>query len=430
MKKKGKLFLSLCTLLFSLGVMCFGVYSAVQVQFNVNGSINYIAPDIWAEFNTEIYSSAGLGSTEAIDSRAQELKQNGIGNIDLPLAKDENGRAYSYTYRTSEGTPNSTFNNISLDFSNCGVYFVVINIKPTEIEQGSLIVATITNDTSGTNIYTSQTDGVLTFTQAKIGQNIVIAIALNDSSIQASATINCNVSLETITDPKLATTFSDGAYTITGIGTLTDTELTIDTLSYDDGVNGSAPIIAVADNAFENNTNITSVTFSGTQSGQAFNIGASAFKNCTALQSVVIPENIVNIGASAFEGCTSLASLTFDGAGPEYPSKSNLKSIQSRAFYGCTSLTDIVFPINDGMTIYPNAFAGAGLTSAGNIGGGTRTICWTVNGESFAIMPLSSSISNVTTLTIAKRLTGVEGNYINYSWSSTVVSADNIGSTN
>ena len=293
--KKGKLFLSIVALVFSLGVMCFGVYSAVQVQFNVSGNIKYTAPDIWAEFNTVIYSYPTITNKEA-ESMANTLKKQGIGNIDLPLAKDSNGEAYAYTYRTSQGSEAATFRGIDLNFSNCGVYFVVIEVKPTLIEQGTTIQATISNDTTGTNIYTSETSNALIFTKANAGQNVVIAIGLSDTSISASATIDCKITLKTITEPRLETTYAEGeGYTITGIGTITDTELTIDTTTYSDGVNDPAPIVAVAEGAFANNTNITSVKFSGEKDGQAFNIGANAFKYCTALQSVTFPKNIVTI---------------------------------------------------------------------------------------------------------------------------------------
>ena len=39
-------------------------------------------------------------------------------------------------------------------------------------------------------------------------------------------------------------------------------------------------------------------------------IGDSAFKGCTSLKSITIPEGVTSIGGSAFEGCTSLKSIT------------------------------------------------------------------------------------------------------------------------
>ena len=407
--KKGKLFLSLVALVFSLGVMCFGVYSAVQVQFNVSGNIEYTAPDIWAEFNTVIYSYPTITNTEA-ESMANTLKTQGIGNIDLPLAKDSNGEAYAYTYRTSQGSEAATFRGIDLNFSNCGVYFVVIEVKPTLIEQGTTILATISNDTTGTNIYTSETNNALIFTQANVGQNVVIAIGLSDTSISASATIDLKITLETITEPRFETTYADGGYTITGIGTITDTELTIDTTTYSDGVNGNAPIVAVAEGAFENNSTLQSVTFTGESTDQDFVIGANAFKNCTALTSVTISKNTTTIGASAFEGCTSLNNLDIECYDTSsYWDDSKLRTIESRAFYGCTLLTFInPFPLIDGIIIKAQAFLNSGLLYLNSCDGWAYSAVWTVNGHEIN----SQFNENL----IGKRLSGIESGYTDYDW--------------
>ncbi len=58
-------------------------------------------------------------------------------------------------------------------------------------------------------------------------------------------------------------------------------------------------------------------------------VGASAFRNQTALQKVAVGLNVKVIGGNAFRGCTKLASVT---------GCSNLKTIGSYAFYGCTAL--------------------------------------------------------------------------------------------
>lgn len=61
--KTTKLFFSFVTLLFSLCVICFGVYSAVSVQFSVSGSINYEVPSVCVtnvKFDGETISTSKL----------------------------------------------------------------------------------------------------------------------------------------------------------------------------------------------------------------------------------------------------------------------------------------------------------------------------------------------------------------------------------
>ena len=80
----------------------------------------------------------------------------------------------------------------------------------------------------------------------------------------------------------------------------------------------------------------------------------SAFKGCSSLTAIKIPDSVTSIGRSAFEGCSSLTSITIpDG----------VTSIGDSAFSGCSSLTSITIP--DSVTsIDYSAFSGcSSLTS-------------------------------------------------------------------
>ena len=63
--KKGKLFLSLVALIFSLGVMCFGVYSAASVQYTIGGNVYYEVPTPSVRI-TKITSGNTILSTNSI----------------------------------------------------------------------------------------------------------------------------------------------------------------------------------------------------------------------------------------------------------------------------------------------------------------------------------------------------------------------------
>ena len=61
-------------------------------------------------------------------------------------------------------------------------------------------------------------------------------------------------------------------------------------------------------------------------------IGDDAFRGCSALKKVTIPQSVTSIGDSAFAGCHNLDSVTINDAAT---------SIGNRAFLGCTSLETI-----------------------------------------------------------------------------------------
>ena len=78
-------------------------------------------------------------------------------------------------------------------------------------------------------------------------------------------------------------------------------------------------------------------------------IGKEAFKDCSKLYTIVIPDNVKTIEQNAFSGCSDLQFVTWGN---------NITDIQDRAFYGCTSLRFIILG-DDIDTIGAYAFYGA-----------------------------------------------------------------------
>lgn len=66
-------------------------------------------------------------------------------------------------------------------------------------------------------------------------------------------------------------------------------------------------------------------------------IKSSAFKNCTSLTEIVLPESLTSIGSSAFKNCASLVSVTIPDS---------VTSIEYATFEGCVSLTSFTLPEN------------------------------------------------------------------------------------
>ncbi len=73
--------------------------------------------------------------------------------------------------------------------------------------------------------------------------------------------------------------------------------------------------------------------------GSVARVGHYAFKGCSGLTSITMPNSVKSIGDGAFEGCNNLTSVTIG---------INVTSIGERAFYGCGKLTSITIP--DGVT--------------------------------------------------------------------------------
>ncbi|MBQ9603920.1 MAG: leucine-rich repeat domain-containing protein, partial [Firmicutes bacterium] len=87
----------------------------------------------------------------------------------------------------------------------------------------------------------------------------------------------------------------------------------------------------IANSAFKNNTNLTSVTIP--ESIKI--ISMNAFDSCSSLADITIPDTVEAIDSSAFWGCTSLTSIDI----PE-----GIDTVSLHCFYGCTMLQKVHLP--------------------------------------------------------------------------------------
>ncbi|MDE7394644.1 MAG: leucine-rich repeat domain-containing protein, partial [Clostridiales bacterium] len=142
------------------------------------------------------------------------------------------------------------------------------------------------------------------------------------------------------------------AYTVTGIGELSGEIVVPDTYK-------KKPVVEIADNVFNKNDNITSVTIGN----NVKSIGDYAFSWCSNLASVTIGNNVKSIGEDAFHGCSSLTRITIPDS---------VTSIGGYAFYNCRNLTSITIPesvTSIGWSAFYNCSSLTGITIGNGVTG-------------------------------------------------------------
>ena len=127
-------------------------------------------------------------------------------------------------------------------------------------------------------------------------------------------------------------------------------------------------IIEIGQFAFRGCTTLTSITLpnsittigaeafarSGLTSinwpARATTIQSNIFNGCTNLETVLIAEGIINIRDGVFKGCTALTNINLP---------STISNIGQEAFHGCSSLTTIIIPDSvQKITFGSNVFQG------------------------------------------------------------------------
>lgn len=287
------------------------------------------------------------------------------------------GDSYKDTYVSalghSYGEPSWAW---SEDYTNATATFTCTN----DSEHVNTLTATVTDEV--TTPVTCTTDGekdytaTVTFNNQTYTDVKTVTVKKTGHSISGNSCVNCGQPASEGLDMVL---ISEGEYTVSGIGTCTDTEILIPTT-----YNG-LPVVSVEASAFLNNTAITSVVlpdgitsigenaFNGCESltsvtfgknSQLSSIGPGAFNYCYSLESITIPDSVTSIGDGAFYGCAKLTSITIpDG----------VKSIGNYAFAGCSALESITIP-DSVLNIGYSAFEGCTVLKSITIPGSVLSI--------------------------------------------------------
>ena len=131
-------------------------------------------------------------------------------------------------------------------------------------------------------------------------------------------------------------------------------------------------VTTIGGNAFRDCSGLTSVTIPNSVTS----IGSGAFSNCSGLTSVTIPNSVTSIGESAFNWCSGLTSVTIPNSVTSIGRNTfcncyrltsvtipnSVTEIGNYAFYRCTGLTSVTIP-NSVTSIGESAFTQTSLTS-------------------------------------------------------------------
>lgn len=204
--------------------------------------------------------------------------------------------------------------NLTFTLINNGSEYELIGCA--ESATGALTVPSAHNGKSVTSIRSNAFDGCDSLTSISIPESI--------TSIGSDMFSGCSKLASIDVDPHNTDYSSQGGVLFNKYRTKL--------IACPKGMSGSYKVpygvTAIADNAFRECEDITSVSFlSGVTS-----IGSNAFEFCKSIKSITLPDSLTDIGDNAFTGCDSLMAIDIPAG---------VESIGNGAFGECDALAEI-----------------------------------------------------------------------------------------
>ncbi len=361
---------------------CYSIEKVTVAEGNENLSVAEGEPIIYNKDRTAVcYVFGDLSSVLEIPEGTTEIyayafaNRQGIKTLILPSTLITIG---NYAFRNCYDLETVTFTDGAKSLTKLGTYAfqncssltkIVLPENLTEIGQRAFEDCTSLSLVTMGNAVT--TIGSYAFSNTSSLKNIVFSSALTKIDTYAFE----GSGLTTVTIPASVTTLNGKAFVdCADMTSVTFEEGANKTLTVNANVfNGTAiteltipnRVKELKSEAFAEMHLLKKVTFGDKVAANiSGKLLTKAFKNCTSLEQIEIPEGITEIQAYAFQGCTKLSSVKLPGTlktlGTSTTSASSVWS--GYVFDQCVSLTSIDLP--DSLTyIGTYTFRGTGLTS-------------------------------------------------------------------
>lgn len=365
------------SLSFSMDITGYGTNGDVgsvlfSLQLPTDNAVRSIQADLFSTTNAEALSNFTVKKNSSIGSTFAYDKSNvpvGVYRLKISLFADTDYKALINTYSeliliAHNCRSESTYTMAALN----PVYSITYNLNGGYIDSNytlpqsfsrlshfSLPSVKYVKNTNGYGFVGWYTDANFTSerkfsVESGTTENITLYAKWSDSAIAVDSSELSTLDLSNIQNEKVLI--------VTGDISTTEQVFLSNALE-----NASAAIVLdlsaaniteIEDYAFKDCTELTSILIPET----VISIGEGAFKGCTNLSSINLPERLTSLGAYSFKDCSSLGEITIPAGITEIPNyafanntslqtvslHNNITSIGNYAFYACEAIIDFSFP--------------------------------------------------------------------------------------
>ena len=201
MRKKSRLFMTVGSLCLALAILCFGVFAASTLAYNVSGSITYTVSDVFCSIGTQVFKS---DVTQSIVDNDAFLELSGVTYTKVSTQVEDTALNYATGNVTNPTAPASNLTLHSIAFNSAGqtletsLYKIVVTVTVQRQDGNVTITPSLTQKTPGTTISTN----VGTYIQATSDAEDVLesgVMTLSNLSATRTVTINYFIYLKDVT---------------------------------------------------------------------------------------------------------------------------------------------------------------------------------------------------------------------------------------